>query len=191
MTKTAKDSKHATKRDAILDAALDLVVEGGFHGVPMSAISKCAKASPGVIYYYFASKEEIFQTVYERARLLKRGSLLEGYNSSIPAKEAFILVALNSYAFYRRHQKALRFVELYEDAGFPVPDSALKPTPEAIAFQRRFCSKTAGGILAELPREVIHEMTFGLVARLAKQPQRLSETMLRMIAGKVWQSIKA
>jgi len=191
MKRAAKDRKPATKRDAILDAALDLVVESGFHGAPMSAISKRAMASPGVIYHHFASKEEIFQTVYERVRLLKRGSLLEGYTSSMPAREAFILVALNSYSFYRRQHKALRFAELYEDAGFPIPTSALKSTPEALAFQARFCSKSRGGILAALPQEVIHEMTFGLVARLAKQPKTLSEAVLRLIAEKIWDSIKA
>lgn len=174
-----------------MNAALDLVVEGGFHGAPMSAISKRAKASPGVIYHHFTSKEEIFQAVYESVRLLKRGSLLEGYTSSMPAKEAFIHVALNSYSFYRRHHKALRFVELYEDAGFPIPASALKPTSESLAFQARFCSRSRGGILADLPQDVIHEMTFGLVARLAKRPKTISEAVFRRIAERLWDSIKA
>ena len=180
-----------TKRDAILDAALNLVVEGGFHSAPMSAISKRADASPGVIYHHFASKEEIFQAVYERARITKRGSLLLGYRESMAAKEAFVLVALNAYAFYRKHHKDVRFVDLYEDAGFPVPDSALAPTPEANQFQRRFCAKSEGGVLADLPKEIANEMTFGLLSRLAKQPKRIPEAVLRDIAARVWASIKA
>ena len=191
MAKRTSQVLHATKRDAILDAALDLVVEGGFHGAPMSAISKRAEASPGVIYHHFSSKEEIFQAVYERARLLKRGSLLEGYTPAMPARDAFILVALNTYSFYRKHHREIRFVDLYEDAGFPIPASALKPTPEAVQFQQRFCGKSHGGILVDLPDEVISEMTFGLVARLAKQPKKLSEAILREIAERVWSSLKA
>ena len=191
MAKRTQTDKHSTKRDAILDVALDLVVEGGFHGAPMSAISEAANASPGVIYHHFASKEEIFQAVYERARLLKRESLLVGYDHSMPAKEAFILVAMNSYAFYRKHHKALRFVELYEDAGFPIPPAALKPTPAAIAFQQRFCSKSQGGVFADLPQDVIHEMTFGLVMRLAKNPKKLPESVLREAAERVWNSLTA
>jgi len=114
-----------TKREAVLDVALELVVAGGFHGAPMSAISKKAGASPGAIYHHFIGKEDIFQAVYERARVLKRDSLLAGYDPSMPAKEAFILVVQNSYVFYRKHHKVLRFVDLYEDAGFPIPPSAL------------------------------------------------------------------
>lgn len=182
---------HGTKRDAILDVALDLVVENGFHGAPMSAISRRAEASPGAIYHHFTSKEEIFQSVYERVRILKRISLLEGYNPSMQAKDAFILVAINSYAFYRKHHKALRFVDLYEDAGFPIPESVLKPTPEAIAFQQRFCARSHGGVFADLPQDVIYEMTFGLVSRLAKQSKKIPEDVLRNISERVWNSLKA
>ena len=190
MTKKAQRKARPTKRDAILDAALELVVEGGFHSAPMSAISKLADASPGVIYHHFAGKEEIFQAVYERARITKRGSLLMGYRESMEAKEAFFLVALNTYAFYRKHHKDIRFVDLYEDAGFPIPDSALTPTPAAVQFQQRFCAKSQGGILAELPKEILEEMTIGLFSRLAKQPKRIPEAVLRDIAGRVWSSVK-
>jgi hypothetical protein len=78
-----------------------------------------------------------------------------------------------------------------EDVGFPIPPSALKPTAQALQFQKRFCGKSDGGVLADLPHEVIHEMTFGLVGRLAKLPGRLSEATLRDIAARVWNSIKA
>jgi len=157
----------------------------------MSAISKLAKASPGVIYHHFASKNQILQAVYERARILKRGSLLQGYDPRMPDKEAFILVALNAYTFYRRYHKMLRFAELYEDVGFPIPAAALKPTPQAIAFRSRFCSKSQGGVLGDLPHRVVEEMTFGLVMRLAKQRRRLPEAILRKTAEGVWRAIKA
>jgi len=188
-TKTKAES-HATKRDAILDVALELVVAGGFHGAPMSAISSQAGASPGVIYHHFKSKEDIFQAVYERARVLKRESLLAGYDPSMPARKAFILVALNSYAFYRQHHKALRFVDLYEDAGFAIPSAAAEVSPAAIAFQQRFSGKSRGGVFAELPQDVIYEMTFGLIARLARHPKKLSEAQVRDVAERVWNSIK-
>ena len=48
-----------SKRDAILDAMLDIVVERGFHDAPMSLVAQRSGASAGVIYHYFASKEDI------------------------------------------------------------------------------------------------------------------------------------
>lgn len=65
-----------SKRDAILDAMLDIVVERGFHDAPMFLIAQRSGASAGVIYHYLSSKEEIVHTLYERIRALKAESLL-------------------------------------------------------------------------------------------------------------------
>ena len=65
-----------SKRDAILNAMLDIVVERGFHDAPMSLIVQRSGASAGVIYYYFSSKEEIVNALYERIRALKTEALL-------------------------------------------------------------------------------------------------------------------
>lgn len=188
---TAVPKNRDTKREAILKAALDLVVEGGFHNAPMSAIGKRANASAGVIYHHFTSKEEIFQAIYEKLRHLKRGSLLNGYSDAMDAKEAFILVALNAYTFYRRFQKELRYVSLYEDAGFAIPASTKTLTPEVIQFQRRFSGKARGGVLVDLPPHVLDEMSLGLLARLARDPKKLSPAMLRKVAERAWQALKA
>ena len=72
MAKKAKLSK----RDAILDAMLDIVVERGFHDAPMSLLSQRSGASAGVIYHYFASKEEIIQALYKHICGLKVEALL-------------------------------------------------------------------------------------------------------------------
>ena len=49
-----------SKRDATLNAMLALLVERGFYDSPMSLLAE-RSASTGVIYHYFASKEEIIQ----------------------------------------------------------------------------------------------------------------------------------
>jgi AcrR family transcriptional regulator len=177
-----------SKRDAILNAMLDVVVERGFHDAPMSLIAERSGASAGVIYHYFASKEEIIQALYEQVRVLKRASLLEGYSPEMDAKEAFIHVAMNSYHFYRKHLRELRFLDQYESAGFIcMPEKNAEKTE----FERRFRSRSKGGFLNELPSEVIQEMTLGLVARLAMQPRKLSERVLREVAEKVWLAVRA
>jgi AcrR family transcriptional regulator len=52
------------KREAILEAMLDLIVERGFHDAPMSVLAKRSGASPGVIYHYFPSKDDLIHAVY-------------------------------------------------------------------------------------------------------------------------------
>jgi AcrR family transcriptional regulator len=65
-----------SKRDAILYAMLDILVERGFPDAPMSLIAQRSGASAGVIYHYSSSKEEIIHALYERIRALKTEALL-------------------------------------------------------------------------------------------------------------------
>jgi AcrR family transcriptional regulator len=180
------------KRDVILNAMLDVVAERGFHEAPMSLISERSGASAGVIYHHFASKEAIIQALYERVRELKRTSLLAGYSPDMDAKEAFILAWTNWYNFYRRHPREMRFLHQYETAGFICrPEKAPHHDQQAIEFQRRFRSQSNGGVLNDLPPEVIQELTIGVVERLARQPRKLAPATLRTVAEKMWEAVKA
>jgi TetR/AcrR family transcriptional regulator, repressor of fatR-cypB operon len=171
---------------------LDVVVERGFHEAPMSLIEQRSGASAGVIYHHFASKEEIIQALYERVRALKRASLLEGYTANIDAKDALIQVWMNTYHFYRKHLRELRFLDQYESAGFHCrPDKNSKADQERTEFERRFRSRSKGGVLNEFPPEVIQELTLGLALRLAKQPRKLTPKVLRSVAERVWESVRA
>ena len=79
------------KRDAILDAMLDVVVEHGFHEAPMSLIAERSNTSAGLIYHHFASKEEIIQALYERIYALKTASILDGFAPDMDPQQAFVV----------------------------------------------------------------------------------------------------
>jgi TetR/AcrR family transcriptional regulator, repressor of fatR-cypB operon len=180
------------KREAILNAMLEVVAERGFHEAPMSLVSERSGASAGVIYHHFENKEAIIQALYERVYELKRASLLEGYSPEMDAKEAFILAWTNWYTFYRKHPREMRFLHQYEAAGFVCqPEKNPHPDKKVTEFERRFSSQSSGGVLNNLPAEVIRELTFGVVERLARQPRKLAPATLRTVAEKVWQAVKA
>jgi len=54
------------KRTQILDAAQHLFIEQGFHGSSMRQIAQQAGISLSGIYNHFISKEQIFETIYEK-----------------------------------------------------------------------------------------------------------------------------
>ena len=179
------------KRDAILDAMLEVVVERGFHDAPMSVIAERSGASAGVIYHHFASKDEIIRALYERIHALKRDSFFEGYAPEMDAKEAFVLVGTNIYRFYRKHQREMRFLEQYEIAGFSCEPEEASFTEDERAFVRRFGPRSEGGVLKDWPREVLAEFGVGVVTRLARQPQELSPALLREMGESLWEALKA
>ena len=181
-----------SKRDAILDAMLDVVVERGFHDAPMSLIAERSGASAGVIYHHFASKSEIIQALYEQVRALQRASFFAGYSPQMEAREAFIHVWLNGYRFYRKRHREMRFLEQYENTGFACPPAEGSPDAQAGAeFEQRFRPRSQGGVLNEWPKEVLKEVTVGTVVRLARQPRKVPEPVLRDIAEKIWEAVRA
>ncbi len=182
-----------SKRDAILAAMLDVVVEQGFHDAPMSLIAERAAVSAGLIYHHFPSKEAIIQALYERVVALKMESFLEGFSLEMEPKASFVQGWQNLYSFYRKHQKEMRFLEQYENAGFASPPTqgTTPPDERIAAFMRRFTNRSKGGVLNEWPLEVLQEMTIGLEARLAKLPRNLPTALLRAIAESMWEAIRA
>lgn len=62
--KVSKD--HETERKwQILNAAIQCFAEKGFHKTSMKDICQTAQLSPGAVYSYFSSKDEIIETVFQ------------------------------------------------------------------------------------------------------------------------------
>ena len=56
----------AERKSQIMIAALACFREKGFHGASMSTICKRAKMSPGHLYHYFSSKEDLIAAIVEQ-----------------------------------------------------------------------------------------------------------------------------
>lgn len=56
------------QRRRILDAAIRVFSQGGFHATGMQAVCAEAGMSPGALYRYFPSKEAIIEAIVERDR---------------------------------------------------------------------------------------------------------------------------
>jgi TetR/AcrR family transcriptional regulator, repressor of fatR-cypB operon len=179
-----------SRRDAILDAVLDLVVERGFHDAPISLVSQRSGASPGIIYHYFSGKEEIIQALYKRIRAAKIEAIVGDFSPEKDPRDIFLQTCRNVYGFYRKHQREMSFYEQYEHAGFKcIPmaqaDERLK------AYARMFSSKSKGGVLREWPQEVFQELMLNVVSRLARQSRKLSDATLMEIAEDLWKMVRA
>ena len=52
------------KRNDIMQAALELIAERGFHGAPMAEIAEKAGVAAGTIYRYFENKEALITELH-------------------------------------------------------------------------------------------------------------------------------
>ncbi len=66
------------KRRLILDAALRVFADRGFHGTSVPEVAEAAGVGTGTLYRYFEHKEALVNEVYRDAKLRLRATLLDG-----------------------------------------------------------------------------------------------------------------
>ncbi len=99
------------KRQLILDVTMELIAEHGLHNTPMSLVSKRSGISPGTIYHYFKSKEDIINHLYLEKKKEIAEIVFKGYNPDAPYRERFFLIWKRYYNYMVENPLQLSFVE--------------------------------------------------------------------------------
>lgn len=68
------------KMEALLQAALEMIVKEGFDGLSMQKLAKTAGVSPATIYIYFKDKEDLLLRLYKRECDMYFSYILEGFD---------------------------------------------------------------------------------------------------------------
>jgi len=110
--------KTSDKRDSIMQAAMDLIVEHGFHGAPMAIIAKKAGVAAGTIYRYFESKDTLIMELYGEVEGKFIARLQEGYSTELPIREQFIHLGTAMFRYFIEHPLQFRYIEQYHDSPY-------------------------------------------------------------------------
>ena len=110
--------KPAEKREAVLDAALTLFAERGFHGTSMPDIAQLAGVGAGTIYRYFEGKEALVNALYQQHKALLGQALLAGFDPSAAPRAAFHHFWHSATAFAQKSPRAFQFLELHHHAPY-------------------------------------------------------------------------
>lgn len=200
------------KREAILQAALELVAEHGLQHTPMSLISKRSRASAGIIYHYFESKDDLLESLYHRIKGDRSRAMVAADDPQQPLAKRFQSLWLSIFRYCLAHPQEMAFLEQYEslpmakqhDAQLGEKAKTLDDliedlhTQEDLSFEERALyglikDLRTQDLLKDLPLEVIGEFTQGVALRLARQAAaglvRVDETALTEIAKACWDAI--
>ena len=91
----SKVSKSQIKRNALVNATINLVNNQGFHAAPMSKIAKLADVSPGTIYLYFENKQDLVDQVYIEVKAAFSNYAFQDYNEDMSVEEGFEIIWKN------------------------------------------------------------------------------------------------
>ncbi len=103
----------------ILDAAIDVFAQKGFHDTRVDEIVDASKTSKGAVYFYFPSKQDIFLAIIDKFASLLEGRLKSAIDqdaSGVERVSAALQICLKTFEQYR----SLAKVFLVQAAGLGV-----------------------------------------------------------------------
>ena len=181
------------RRQSILDATLAQVAETGLTGTTMSLIAKRAEASPGIIYHYFAGKDEILHTLFDQifdefAEAIVAPELLD-----LPWQERYLQVWLRTFHFFAAHPQKTAYYEQYKNSAYADYNFEAVDNTHMMALVAAVQGDIAAGHIVDLPMPVIYTLTIGSALNMAKLQisgaVHFDDDMLRQIAGIVCESL--
>ncbi|SFF02361.1 TetR/AcrR family transcriptional regulator [Sunxiuqinia elliptica] len=106
------------KRQQILETALKLFVENGFHATPTSMIAKEAGVATGTLFHHFKTKEELINTLYLETKEILIQALTKQVNEQDTLKSKFRQVFYNAINWAISHPDHQFFYSQYSYSPF-------------------------------------------------------------------------
>lgn len=181
-------------RQAILDAALALFAARGFDATPVPEIAKRAGLSPGTIYRYFESKEDLVNALYRHWKGTFFEMMTAGYPSGAPARTRFSYFFQALVQFWRRNPLAFEFLEFHHHVHYLDAESRAVYR-EVMGFIHEFLEDTAREeITKPLPPEAVVAFVLGAFTGLVKAEKAdelpLDDALLQSIEECCWEAIR-
>jgi AcrR family transcriptional regulator len=156
------------KKEAILNAAMHLITENGFHGTPMSMVAKKANVAAGTIYHHFENKEDLINQLYASLKLKFGEALMKDSASDGSVKGQFFQLWMNMYEFFIGNPEEFRFLEQYANSPFiekETREANQQTYQPAIEFLSQGMEK---GVLRPMDPILMANLLYGAVVAVAK-----------------------
>ena len=164
--------KDSDKPDVVIDAALELIAEHGFHGVSMSMIAEKANVGMGTIYRYFSSKDVLISEMYKVVESRIHVAILIGYSKEKAVRERFSHLVSTLIRYLIKHPLEFRYMEQYHNSPYGVAfrkNLILNhPAGELDIFKELFLEGIRQKVLKDLPILMLFSLGFGPLVSLTR-----------------------
>ncbi|MEI8278385.1 MAG: TetR/AcrR family transcriptional regulator [Bacteroidota bacterium] len=106
------------KKQLILDAALKLFVEYGFHNTPTSKIAKEAGVANGTLFYFYPTKDELVKALYIDIKSRMTACMYENIQTGSSLRDIMKQYYSSSLQWTLAHATEFRFVEQFNTSAY-------------------------------------------------------------------------
>jgi len=190
--------KNNDTRKEVMQAALRLIAEHGFHGAPMAMIAKTAGVGTGTIYCHFKSKDELIKELFLELRGTITAILIEGYSVDKPIRERFLHLSTALLKYFIENSLHFRFIEQYINSPYGVnfrrERFMREPSAELDIFETLFEQGIAQQVMKDFPLPVHFALAFGPLIALVRDHVlgfvNLDDAMTVKFVESCWEGIK-
>lgn len=153
-----------------MDSMLNLIYEYGIQGTPMSLVAKNAGVSPGTIYHYFDSKDDlIFQIVKGIRKEITDVFFqpdFEKFNFYERFKEGWIALA----TFFYQHPQRIWFLEQFSNSPYAQKEQEEYPVENSffVRFRAFIDEGKENAIIRNLDTTLISLILYGCIISAVK-----------------------
>ncbi len=109
---------HGDKREVILNAALELFAERGFHGTAVPLVAERAGVGAGTIYRYFESKEALVNALYQKWKGEVASRVYTNFPQAADARSQFSAIWRRLATFVLDNPQVYTFLELHHHGSY-------------------------------------------------------------------------
>jgi TetR/AcrR family transcriptional regulator, repressor of fatR-cypB operon len=189
--------KTSDKRADVMQAALELIAEQGFHGAPMARVAERAGVAAGTIYRYFESKDVLINELYREVEKKIMETIQEGHPADATIRERFLQLSTALLRFMIANPIQFRYLEQYHNSPYGANlrrSKILKQSDDHNVFVKLFEQGIAGRVLKDLPLFMHFALAFGPQIALARDHilglTLLDDDLIGKAVEACWDSIK-
>jgi AcrR family transcriptional regulator len=189
--------KTSDKRSDVVQAALELIAEKGFHGAPMAEIAEKAGVGAGTIYRYFENKDVLITELHKELEAKIMAALLDCYPVERPLRERFLYVMREVYRYFIAHPLHFRYMEQYFNSPYGITlhrNRFLGKSGDPNILLDIFEQGADQQVLKELPTSVLFSIAFGSLTLLMRDHIigfiSLDNILIDGITEACWDAIK-
>ncbi|GHH30998.1 TetR/AcrR family transcriptional regulator [Lentzea cavernae] len=145
----------ADRRQSLLDAALELVEEGGLDAVTIAALTERSGMSNGSIYHHFGSRAGVFAKLYADSYARCIAAMLPALNAPT-TREGVRTLTLNYLDWVIANPSRARF--LYAAPDHADPEAKMVEFGPVLAW---FAARMASGELRAVPAWMLEPVAMG------------------------------